>query len=107
MKYINVFFILLISGFSLEAQGPIKGILQEDFSGLKNENNYNSTVKKWGLDPTIDFTQNDCNKSGIIDLAFLVDATSSMDDQIDFLKTEIKKTILKVQKNNDGFSRSC
>ena len=101
MKYIKLIGMLMITAFSIQAQGPLKGIIQKDFSELEKENNFNSTAEKWGLNTSVDFTNDDCNKSGIIDLAFLVDATSSMDDQIDFLKAEIKKTILDVQKNND------
>ncbi|MFT5168612.1 MAG: hypothetical protein ACI8P3_003857 [Saprospiraceae bacterium] len=108
MKYLNIVLLFFVFSLTVAAQSTLKGVLQRDFAALENDTNYIQTAKKWNLYDQPIFDPDDCNKSGVIDLCFLVDATSSMDDQIGFLKAEIQKTIETVQDfNNIRFRTSA
>lgn len=76
--------------------------------------NYKALVRYKGVDfpfPKLDVfskgmntlrIQGSCETSNMVDVAFVVDATGSMGDEIDYLKTELADVIARVKDQNQG-----
>ncbi len=85
-------------------------VFEENEKGLEIEATYNGKTETQSLVRTYEEGINhiifptNCQPSDKLDICFVVDATSSMSDEINYLKAELRDVISRVQKNNSDLS---